>query len=321
MHPLTLQPDIAAVIPKIIAVLVIAVLIFKTILIVREASAAVIERFGKFQSIRFSGLSVMIPFIDSKASIVNLRVQQLDVTVETKTLDNVFVNLQVSVQYQVREEYVKEAYYSLQNAKNQIASYVFDDVRAEVPKLELDDVFAKKEDIAIAVQSNIAESMAEYGYSIIKALITDIDPDSKVKDAMNRINAAKRDREAAEEEGEAQKIMIVKEAEAEAESKRLSGEGIAQQRLEIVRGFKESVEDFKKSLDTVTHEEIMQFVLMTQYFDTIKDIGANSKNSSILMPHSPGGMKEFQNQIISGTYVGNAMTENESDANKESDKE
>ena len=321
MHPLTLQPDIAEAIPKIIAVLVIAVLIFKTILIVREASAAVIERFGKFQSIRFSGLSVMIPFIDSKASIVNLRVQQLDVTVETKTLDNVFVNLQVSVQYQVREEYVKEAYYSLQNAKNQIASYVFDDVRAEVPKLELDDVFAKKEDIAIAVQSNIAESMAEYGYSIIKALITDIDPDSKVKDAMNRINAAKRDREAAEEEGEAQKIMIVKEAEAEAESKRLSGEGIAQQRLEIVRGFKESVEDFKKSLDTVTHEEIMQFVLMTQYFDTIKDIGANSKNSSILMPHSPGGMKEFQDQIISGTYIGNTMSENESESKKDSNNE
>ncbi len=319
MRPFILQPDIAEAIPMIITVLVFAIIIFKTVLIVREASAAVIERFGKFQSIRFSGLSVMIPFIDSKASIVNLRVQQLDVTVETKTLDNVFVNLQVSVQYQVRTEYVKEAYYSLQNAKNQIASYVFDDVRAEVPKLELDDVFAKKEDIAIAVQNNIAESMADYGYSIVKALITDIDPDSKVKDAMNRINAAKRDREAAEEEGEAQKIMIVKEAEAEAESKRLSGEGIAQQRLEIVRGFKESVEDFKKSLDTVTHEEIMQFVLMTQYFDTIKDIGANSKNSSILMPHSPGGMKEFQNQIISGTYVGNSMSENESESKEKSD--
>ena len=318
MHSFILQMTITDFIPEIVLTLVITLLIFKTILIVREASAAVIERFGKFQSIRFSGLSVIIPFIDSKASIVNLRVQQLDVTVETKTLDNVFVNLQVSVQYQVRKEYVKEAYYSLQNAKNQIASYVFDDVRAEVPKLELDDVFAKKEDIAIAVQTNIAESMAEYGYSIIKALITDIDPDSKVKDAMNRINAAKRDREAAEEEGEAQKIMIVKEAEAEAESKRLSGEGIAQQRLEIVRGFKESVEDFKKSLDTVTHEEIMQFVLMTQYFDTIKDIGANSKNSSILMPHSPGGMKEFQNQIISGTYVGNAMSDNESQAKEES---
>lgn len=317
---LILRTDLTEAVPNIVIILVIALLIFKTILIVREASASVIERFGKFQSIRVSGLSLIIPFIDRNAATVNLRVQQLDVTVETKTLDNVFVNLQVSVQYQVRKEYVKEAYYSLDNAKNQIASYVFDDVRAEVPKLELDDVFAKKEDIAIAVQSNIAQSMAEYGYNIIKALITDIDPDHKVKDAMNRINAAKRDREAAEEEGEAQKIIIVKQAEAEAESKRLSGEGIAQQRLEIVRGFKESVEDFKKSLDTVTHEEIMQFVLMTQYFDTIKDIGANSKNSSILMPHSPGGMKEFQDQIISGTYVGSKLSElEEEDSDEQSE--
>ena len=317
LTPFILRADISEAIPGIVGFLVLALLIYKTVLIVREASAAVIERFGKFQSVRTSGLSLVIPFIDRKASTMNLRVQQLDVTIETKTLDNVFVNLQVSVQYQVRREFVKEAYYSLDNAKNQIASYVFDDVRAEVPKLELDDVFAKKEDIAIAVQSNISESMAEYGYKIIKALITDIDPDHKVKDAMNRINAAKRDREAAHEEGEAQKIMIVKEAEAEAESKRLSGEGIAQQRLEIVRGFKESVEDFKKSLDTVTHEEIMQFVLMTQYFDTIKDIGANSKNSSILMPHSPGGMKEFQDQIISGTYVGGKFADLD---NEESDK-
>ena len=311
-----LRADLSEAIPGIVLILLVALLIFKTFLIVKEASAAVIERFGKFQSVRTSGLSLMIPFIDSKTSVVNLRVQQLDVTIETKTLDNVFVNLQVSVQYQVRREYVKEAYYSLENAKNQIASYVFDDVRAEVPKLELDDVFAKKEDIAIAVQSNISESMAEYGYKIIKALITDIDPDHKVKDAMNRINAAKRDRQAANEEGEAQKIIIIKQAEAEAESKRLSGEGIAQQRLEIVRGFKESVEDFKKSLDTVTHEEIMQFVLMTQYFDTIKDIGANSKNSSILMPHSPGGMREFQNQIISGTYVGAKINEADESSDK-----
>lgn len=296
--------------------LIIFVLL-KTFIVVKEASAAVIERFGKFQSIRKSGLSLIIPFIDNRTATVNLRVQQLDVTIETKTLDNVFVNLQVSVQYRVRREFVKEAYYSLDNAKNQIASYVFDDVRAEVPKLELDDVFAKKEDIAIAVQNNISQSMAEYGYAIIKALITDIDPDHKVKDAMNRINAAKRDREAAYEDGEAKKIMIVKQAEAEAESKRLSGEGIAQQRLEIVRGFKESVEDFKKSLDSVTHEEIMQFVLMTQYFDTIKDIGANSKNSSILMPHSPGGMKAFQDQIISGTFVGNKLNENESESDSE----
>ena len=283
------------------------VLILKSVVIVREATSVVIERLGKFNRIASSGFSLIIPFIDRKAATVNLRVQQLDVAIETKTRDNVFVSLQVSVQFKVGREQVKEAYYSLDNPKNQIASYIFDDVRAEVPRLDLDDVFAKKEDIALAVQQNIHEIMTEYGYHIIKALITDIDPDHKVKESMNRINAAKREKEAAEEEGEANKIKIIKQAEAEAESKRLSGEGIARQRLEIVRGFKESVEDFKKSLNSVTHEEIMQFVLMTQYFDTIKDIGANSKNSSILMPHSPGGMKDFQSQIISGTFIGNKM--------------
>lgn len=287
--------------------LAVLVLILKSVVIVREATSVVIERLGKFNRIASSGFSLIIPFIDRKAATVNLRVQQLDVAIETKTHDNVFVSLQVSVQFKVGREQVKEAYYSLDNPKNQIASYIFDDVRAEVPRLDLDDVFAKKEDIALAVQQNIHEIMTEYGYHIIKALITDIDPDHKVKESMNRINAAKREKEAAEEEGEANKIKIIKQAEAEAESKRLSGEGIARQRLEIVRGFKESVEDFKKSLNSVTHEEIMQFVLMTQYFDTIKDIGANSKNSSILMPHSPGGMKDFQSQIISGTFIGNKM--------------
>ena len=302
------------IMPIVLGVIAL-VLILKSVIMVTEQTAYVIERFGKFTRVAHSGLGFIIPFVDRKAATMNLRVQQLDVTIETKTQDDVFVNLQVSVQYLVGRTMVKEAYYSMDNAKNQISSYVFDDVRAEVPKLELDDVFAKKEDIAIAVQANISESMAEYGYKIIKALITDIDPDHKVKDAMNRINAAKRDREAAHEEGEAQKIIIVKQAEAEAEAKRLSGEGIAQQRLEIVRGFKESVQDFKKSLGEVTHEEIMQFVLMTQYFDTIRDIGANSKNSSILMPHSPGGMRDFQDQIIKGTYVGNQLND---DINNES---
>ncbi|MEJ6801845.1 MAG: SPFH domain-containing protein [Crocinitomicaceae bacterium] len=297
------------IIPIVIAFIAL-LLIFKAVIMVTEQSAYIIERFGKFNRTAHSGLGFIIPFVDRKAAAVNLRVQQLDVTIETKTKDDVFVNLQVSVQYSVVRTMVKEAYYSLENPKNQISSYVFDDVRAEVPKLDLDDVFAKKDDIANAVQKNIAQSMDKYGYSIVKALITDIDPDHKVKESMNRINAAKREREAALEEAEAGKIRIVKEAEAEAEAKRLSGQGIAQQRLEIVRGFKESVEDFKKSLDTVTHEEIMQFVLMTQYFDTIKDIGANSKNSSILMPHSPGGMKDFQDQIIQGTLVGGKLKEN-----------
>ena len=301
----------------IILGVVLLVLLLKSVLMVKEQSSYVIERFGKFVRIANSGLGFIIPFIDAKAASVNLRVQQLDVEIETKTSDDVFVKLQVSVQYSVKRAMVKEAFYSLENPKNQIASYIFDDVRAEVPKLELDDVFAKKDDIAVAVQMNIANSMEKYGYNIIKALITDIDPDHMVKESMNRINAAKRGKEAAFEEAEAKKIRIVKEAEAEAEAKRLSGEGIAQQRLEIVRGFKESVEDFKKTMQSVTHEEIMQFVLMTQYFDTIKDIGANSKNSSILLPHSPGGMKDVQDQIISGTFVGNKLMSESNDASSE----
>jgi regulator of protease activity HflC (stomatin/prohibitin superfamily) len=225
------------------------------------------------------------------------------------------VNLQVSVQYQIGSEKVKDAYYSLDNPHNQISAYIFDDVRSEVPKLELDDVFAKKEDIALAVQENISESMQIYGYTIIKALITDIDPDHKVKESMNRINAAKREKEAALQEAEGKKIRIIKEAEAEAEAKRLSGEGIAQQRLEIVRGFKESVQDFQSSLQTVTHEEVMQFVLMTQYFDTIKDIGMHSNSSSILIPHSPGGMKDFQDQIMQGTFLGTKLSGNDNKKN------
>lgn len=305
------------VIPYAIFIAIALAFLIKSVIIVTEQTAVVIERFGKFIRIADSGIGFIIPFIDRKASVINLRLQQLDVTIETKTKDNVFVNLQVSVQFKVGRNQVKEAYYSMDDPRSQIASYIFDDVRAEVPRLDLDDVFAKKEDIALAVQQNIHESMDEYGYEIVKALITDIDPDHKVKDAMNRINAAKRDREAALEEGEGNKIKIIKGAEAEAEAKRLSGEGVAKQRMEILRGFKESVEDFKKSLDSVTHEEIMQFVLMTQYFDTIKDIGANGKNSTLLMPHSPGGMKDFQNQIITGTFVGNELEKmNKSQAEK-----
>ncbi|MBN9295089.1 MAG: SPFH domain-containing protein [Flavobacteriia bacterium] len=285
----------------IIAILVL--LFLSTIIIVKEQTSVIIERFGKFSRVAHSGINFKIPLIDRKASTQNLRVQQLDVLVETKTLDNVFVNVKVSVQFNIIRSKVKEAYYSLDNAKGQIASYIFDEVRAEVPRLDLDDLFSKKDDIANAVRDNIAEIMDAYGYSIIKTLITDIDPDAKVKESMNRINAAKRDRDAALQEAEAKKITIIKEAEAEAESKRLAGEGIAKQRLEIIRGFKESVEDFQRSLQGVTHEEVMQFVLMTQYFDTLNNIGTNSKNSAILVPHSPGALKDFQEQIISGTFL------------------
>lgn len=288
---------------------VFILLLIKAIILVQEKTVYVIQRLGKYNRMANPGLGLIIPFIDSKSGVINMRVQQLDVDVETKTRDDVFVHLRVSVQFQVMQSKLFEAFYSLDNPRHQIASYVFDDVRAEVPKMELDDVFAKKDDIAVAVRQNLADSMDEYGYSIVKALITDIDPDANVKDSMNRINAAKRDKEAAMEQAEAAKIKVVKAAEADAESKRLSGEGIAQQRLEIVRGFKESVEDFQKSLKSITHEEVMQFVLLTQYFDTLNNIGANGKNSSILIPHSPGAMADFQQQIINGTALGAKMNE------------
>lgn len=296
-------------IPSIIGGVVILLLLIKAIIIVPEKKIYVIQRLGKFKRMASPGLGLIIPFIDQKSGVINMRVQQLDVDVETKTRDDVFVHLRVSVQFQVMSDKLWEAHYALDNHRHQIASYIFDDVRAEVPKMELDDVFAKKEDIAMAVRQNLSESMDDYGYSIVKALITDIDPDSNVKDSMNRINAAKRDKEATMENAEANKIRIVKAAEADAESKRLSGEGIAQQRLEIVRGFKESVEDFQKSLKNITHEEVMQFVLLTQYFDTLNNIGSNGKNTSILVPHSPGAMQDFQDQIIKGTFIGKKLEE------------
>jgi len=299
--------DPEELVPVIVISIIVLFFIFKSVILVKERTFYVIQRLGKFKRMAPPGLGFIIPFIDSKVAVINMRVQQLDVDVETKTHDDVFVHLRVSVQYQVMKSKLWDSYYALENPRNQIASYIFDDVRAEVPKLELDDVFAKKEDIAVAVRQNLSDSMDDYGYAIVKTLITDIDPDAHVKESMNRINAAKRDKEAAMEEAEGAKIRVVKAAEADAESKRLSGEGIAQQRLEIVRGFKESVEDFQKSLKNITHEEVMQFVLLTQYFDTLNNIGANGKNTTMLMPHSPGAMQDFQQQIIAGTAFGQKM--------------
>ncbi len=293
--------------PFAIPIIFVLVIIFTSVMIIPERSSWVIQRLGKFNRISTPGFKLKIPFIESVASKENLRIQQLDVDVETKTLDDVFVNLKISVQYRIINDKVYEAFYELEDPHGQIASYIFDEVRAEVPKLGLDDVFSKKDDIALAVRDNISSQMVKYGYKIVKTLITDINPDERVKDSMNKINAATRDKEAAVQEAEAEKIRIVKRAEAEADSKRLSGEGIAQQRLEIVRGFKESVEDFQKALQEVDPQEIMQFVLMTQYFDTLTAIGANENNNTVLVPHSPGGMKDFQQQIIEGTFIGKKL--------------
>ena len=282
--------------------------LIRSIMIIPERQSWVIQRLGKFNRIAQPGFKLRIPIIESVASKENLKIQQLDVDVETKTNDDVFVILKISVQYRIIGNKVYEAFYELDDPHGQIASYIFDEVRAEVPKLPLDDVFARKDDIAIAVRDNISAQMEQYGYKIVKTLITDINPDELVKASMNKINAATREKEAAIQEAEAEKIRIVKRAEAEADSKRLSGEGIAQQRLEIVRGFKESVEDFQKALQEVDPQEIMQFVLMTQYFDTLTAIGANENNNTVMVPHTPGGMKDFQQQIIEGTFIGKELS-------------
>ncbi|MCB0425073.1 MAG: SPFH domain-containing protein, partial [Mangrovimonas sp.] len=226
-------------VPIIFIALVIFISSFFT---VKQQTAAVIERFGRYHSIRHSGLQLKIPLVDRISGKLSLKIQQLDVIVETKTLDDVFVRLKVSVQYMVIKDKVYDAFYKLDYPHEQITSYVFDVVRAEVPKMKLDDVFVKKDDIAIAVKTELNDAMIEYGYDIIKTLVTDIDPDSQVKAAMNRINAAEREKIAAQYEGDAARILIVEKAKAEAESKRLQGQGIADQRREIARGLEESVE-------------------------------------------------------------------------------
>ena len=273
--------------------------LFLGLFTVSQQTAAVIERFGKFLCIAQPGLNFKIPWIDYVKGVVNLRVQQLDVKVETKTEDNVFVHVVVSVQYYVLVEKVYEAYYKLENAEQQITSFVFDAVRARVPKIKLDDVFEKKDEIADVVRSELTDVMDQFGYGIVKALVTDIDPDAKVKIAMNEINAATRERVAANERGEAERILLVKRAQAEAETKALQGKGIADQRRAIIEGLRESVEQFQSSIQGATAQDVMSLVLMTQFFDTLKDIGANSRSNTIFVPHSPGGMSDIYQQLTS----------------------
>lgn len=267
------------------AVFVLVVLLWNTFFIVGQQTNAVIERFGKFARICKPGLQVKIPFVDRIAQRVSLRIRQLDVSVETKTQDNVFVRLRISVQFEVTEATVYEAYYKLEDPERQINSYIFDVVRAEIPNLKLDEVFVKKDEVANAIGKELQDSMKAYGYNIVKALVTDIDPDSDVKEAMNRINAAERNKTAAEYEGEAEKILIVKKAQAEAESKKLQGEGIANQRREIAKGLEESVKLLGGA--GVAAKEASAMIIVTQHYDTLQAVGANNKSTLILMPNTP----------------------------------
>lgn len=272
------------------------IVLFASFFTVKQATAAIVERLGKFHIVRQSGLHLKIPFIDQVAKRMNLRIQQLDVIIDTKTLDNVFVRMKVSVQYQVIFSQVADSFYRLENPENQITSYVFDVVRAEVPKLKLDDVFVRKDDVAIAVKSELQEAMQSYGYDIIKALVTDIDPDEQVKHAMNRINAAEREKTAAEYESEAQKIRIVAVAKAEAESKKLQGQGIADQRREIAAGLVESVKMLNQA--NINAQEASALIVVTQHYDTLQAIGSSNKSSLVLLPNSPNAANSMLNDLM-----------------------
>ncbi len=272
---------------------------------VKQQSAVVIQRFGKFQAISFAGFHFKIPVIDKLAGRISMKVQQLDVKVETKTKDNVFVHLQVSVQYQVLKSKVYDAFYELENPKAQINSYVFDTVRAEVPKMKLDEVFERKDDIAIAIRHELAEAMDNYGYGIVKALVTDIDPDSQVKIAMNRINAAEREKLAAQYEAEADKIKIVAKAEAEAQNKKLQGKGIADQRREIAKGLEESVDVLRKV--GIDPQEASALLVIVQHYDTLLAMGESASSSLVLLPSSPSTASNLMQEMVTAFTAANKL--------------
>ena len=288
-------------------ILFVVLFLFTGIFVVKQQTAAIIERFGRFHSIRQSGLHFRIPIIDRISGRLSLRILQLDVIVEAKSKDDVFVKLKVSVQYKVVAENVYDAFYKLDYPQDQITSYVFDVVRAVVPKMKLDDVFEKKDDIAIAVKSELNDAMTNYGYDIIKALVTDIDPDPEVKAAMNRINAAERKKVAAQYDGDAERILIVEKAKAEAESKRLQGQGIADQRREIARGLEESVDVLNKV--GINSQEASALIVVTQHYDTLQAIGSETNTNLILLPNSPQAGSEMLNDMVASFTASNQIGE------------
>ncbi len=305
-----MDPEVAQVLAWLPVPFVVALALWflsSSLFVVHQQSVAVVERFGRFARMASPGLNLKIPVVERVAGRADLRVQQLDVSVETKTLDNVFVRVVVSVQFYVLPDAVFNAFYRLSDATTQIRSFVFDVVRARVPNIAIDDVFQRKDDIAEAVKAELSEVMGGFGYGIVKALVTDIDPDAHVKAAMNEINAAQRMRVAAQERGEAEKILRVKAAEADAQAKALAGKGIAEQRRAIVEGLRESVDEFQRTVPGTSAQDVMNLVLMTQYFDTLKEIGATSPTNTILIPHSPGALADISAQLRDAMITSNQV--------------
>lgn len=297
---------------------VIFLIILNGLFVVKQQSAAIVERFGKFQKISSPGINFKVPVLDQIAGRVNLKVQQLDVIVETKTKDDVFVRLKISVQFRVGQEKIYDAFYQLEDPHGQITSYVFDVVRAEVPKMRLDDVFERKDDIAIAVSEELNDAMLSYGYKFIKTLVTDIDPDENVKQAMNRINASERAKTAAEYEAEADRIRIVAKARAEAESKRLQGQGIADQRREIARGLEESVDILNKI--GINSQEASALIVVTQHYDTLQSLGEGTNSNLILLPNSPQAGSDMLNDMLASFVASNQIGEQIKKQNEEKEK-
>jgi regulator of protease activity HflC (stomatin/prohibitin superfamily) len=279
---------------------------------VETAQVAIVQRLGKFARVAGPGLNWKTPYLETVVRRLSMKVQQFDVQVETKTQDNVFVQIPVSIQYKVIPDAVEAAFYKLTDPVKQIESMVYNVVLGHVPKMKLDDTFLNQADIANDLRDNLDASMKEYGYSIVKVLISDIVPDQKVKAAMNDINAAQREREATVSRAETNKLLLVKQAEAEAESKRLQGEGIANQRKAIITGLKDSVEDFAKTVPGSTPQDVMQLVLMTQYFDTLKEIAANDHTNTILVPHTPNTLTDIYSQIRNAIIAGTELTSHSS---------
>jgi len=295
--------DVLYLIPVGVLALFALILILGSFFTVSTAQVAVITRFGKFLRIADPGLNWKIPIFDNVSGIVSLRVNQISLTMETKTKDNVFVTIPISVQNRVRPEKVYDAYYKLSDPTAQIKSYVEQVILGHVPGMTLDEVFASQSSIAAAVKLELDADMATFGFEIVNVLVTDIVPDAKVKSAMNDINAAQREQVAANARGEAEKILVVKKAEAEAESKALQGQGISNQRKAIIEGLQVSIEQFQKVVDGASSKDVMQLVMVTQYFDTLKSIGENDKTNTLFLSHSPSAVKDVSEQILESMVV------------------
>ena len=295
--------DPVILIPLGAVALVILIIFLSSFFTVNTAEVAVLTRFGKFLRAADPGLNWKVPFFDTVAGMVSLRVNQISLTMETKTKDNVFVTIPISVQNRVRPEKVYDAFYKLSDPTAQIKSYVEQVILGHVPGMTLDEVFASQSSIAAAVKQELDADMATFGFEIVNVLVTDIVPDQKVKSAMNDINAAQREQVAANARGEAEKILVVKKAEAEAESKALQGQGIANQRKAIIEGLQTSIEQFQKVVDGASSRDVMQLVLVTQYFDTLKSIGESDKTNTLFLAHSPSAVKEVSDQIMESMLV------------------